>query len=186
MQATSGNDHESENTGVNPVVVTLWIDAYSEIFSDFDPRPFVERAVSDDFVSQLKKVAKDSKGRISILRLLAPSTVRNEEDEKVIRKRLESYFSSQYQQLVEESQSVKAKGVYFVLAGLSLMVVASYISFLNLPHFYINLLRVLFEPAGWFLFWMGLEILFSFAKNRKNEINFFSRLAIVHIEFGSY
>ena len=37
--------------------ISLWIDSYDDIFSDFDPRPFSARNISDDFLYEVKKTS---------------------------------------------------------------------------------------------------------------------------------
>lgn len=169
-----------------PVTVSLWIDSYTDLFSDFDPRSFESRAFSDDFVGHMKKVSKDDKGTVSVVKILVPEGVRHSEDESVISKRLEGHFFNVHQKLKEESNAIKKKGMYFTLSGIVLMVLASYISFLQLTSFYYNLLLVLFEPGGWFLFWTGLDNLITYSKSKKSEIDFYSRMSHAHVEFGSY
>ena len=48
---TPGSDRTREP---NPAVgaVSLWLDTYEDIFSDFDPRPYGQRALSEDFVAE--------------------------------------------------------------------------------------------------------------------------------------
>ena len=166
--------------------VSLWIDAYTDLFSDFDPRPFEERGFSDDFIAQVRKVSKDAKDKVSVLRILAPRGDRSEAEERTIRKRLENYFYNNYQQLLSEAKKIRFKGFYFTLSGVVLMIISSYIYYLKLPGFYPNLLLVILEPAGWFLLWNGLDLLITFAKSKKADIAFYEKLSGVHVEFGSY
>ena len=39
--------------------ISLSLDNYDDIFSDFDPRPFSQRALSDDFLIEAKKASRD-------------------------------------------------------------------------------------------------------------------------------
>ena len=39
--------------------ISLIIDTYDDIFSDFDPRPYSQRALSDDFLLEARKASKD-------------------------------------------------------------------------------------------------------------------------------
>jgi hypothetical protein len=167
------------------VVVSLWLDAYTDIFSDFDPRPFAERAISDDFVVQVKKMSRDFK-MVSVLRLLLPEGMEKEDNERVIRKRLYDHFNKMYEVLEEESGKIRNKGVLMVTAGVSMMIMASYIYYLGLTLFPLYLLLVLLEPGGWFLFWTGLDNLFTLSKARKVDILFFGKMSTAHVEFGTY
>ncbi|MDY6984634.1 MAG: hypothetical protein SV422_16230 [Pseudomonadota bacterium] len=165
--------------------VSLWLDAYTDIFSDFDPRPFAERAISDDFILQVRRLARDS-NKVAVLRLLLPEGAEREEHERTIRKRLHDYFERMYDQLDAEARAARNKGVQMVAAGVAMMVVASYIYYRGLTQFSHYLLLVLLEPGGWFLFWSGLDNLLTFAKAKKRDILFYSRMAAAHVEFGTY
>ena len=41
------------------IVVSLWLDNYDNIFSDFDPRSYAHRELSDDFLIEAKKVTHE-------------------------------------------------------------------------------------------------------------------------------
>lgn len=36
--------------------ISIWLDNYDDIFSDFDPRPYSQRSLSDDFLAEAKKI----------------------------------------------------------------------------------------------------------------------------------
>ncbi len=166
--------------------VTLWIDSYNDIFSDFDPRPFSDRAISEDFLSQLKKVSRESSQGVSIVKILVPEGNQKEEHERAIRKKLEDYFTSEYIQLRKEVMSMRKKGVNFFVLGLVLMIGSSYISTLGRLEFTYKLMLTLFEPGGWFFFWTGLDIIRSSFSKKGNEIGFYEKLKNVHVEFNPY
>lgn len=52
--------------------------SYNEIFSDFDPKVFAERVLSDNFITQLKRISENKRGTKMSLRFLLPATRRNE------------------------------------------------------------------------------------------------------------
>jgi hypothetical protein len=166
--------------------ITLWIDSYSDIFSDFDPRPFSDRMVSEDFLNQLRRASSEFNGKIQVLRLLVPDGTQKEEQERTIRKRLQNYFSSRAHQKAEELKVIRSRAMYFLVAGIFVMLVSSYIAFLKLTGFHINVMLVLFEPAGWFLFWTGLESLASASQSKKAERSFYDKMSLLHIEFSPY
>ena len=87
--------------------ISILLDSYDDIFSDFDPNEYSERALSDDFIIQAKKFSKNKIGNKMSLRLLLPLNKRNEQEEKVIIKRLHSYFKGVHQTL--ESEVKKGK-----------------------------------------------------------------------------
>lgn len=166
--------------------VVLWIDSYSELFSDFDPRPFAERLVSDDFINQVKHAVKEIPHKLHVLKLLVPEKMRQHDDEVIIRRKLSAYFSDQHEQLTRLNREVRRKGFYFSAAGLIFMLIASYLKELQVTQFYMTFLLTLFEPGGWFLLWTGFDYFMNYSRNRLQDVAFFNRMADVHIEFGSY
>jgi len=72
--------------------ISLWIDDYDDIFSDFDPRPFSQRALSEDFLAEAKRAVRDRREDVPELRFLVPAPVRNLAGEATIRKRLREHF----------------------------------------------------------------------------------------------
>lgn len=166
--------------------VVLWIDTYNDLFSDFDPRPFAERRVSEDFILQIRHALKEVPNTLRVLKLLVPAKVRVSEDEIVIRKKLATYFLHQQRQLEQTNREVKRKGFYFLFGGLMFMLVASYLKEVRLDNFYITFLLTVLEPGGWFLLWTGFDHFMTFSRNRLQDMAFFNRVANVHVEFGSY
>jgi hypothetical protein len=166
--------------------VVLWIDNYSELFSDFDPRSLAERMVSDDFINQVKHAVREIPRKLRVLKLLVPEKIRQPDDEVIIRRRLGTYFSYQHEQLTRMNREVRRKGFYFSAAGLIFLLIASYLKELKVTQFYMTFLLTLLEPGGWFLLWTGFDYFMNYSGNRLQDVAFFNRMAGVHIEFGSY
>ncbi len=68
--------------------VSIWIDTYDDVFSDFDSRPYSQRAISDDFIRESQKMYKESRRGKFELHCMAQSAIRNEDHENMIKKRL--------------------------------------------------------------------------------------------------
>ena len=167
-------------------VIKMWLDSYDDLFSDFDPRPYSQRAVSDDFLAQAKKVARDQLKNIEALLLLLPQPVRRQEHETAISQRLHSFFLLSCDHIKADIKRIRKRAFGFLSAGVFFMLVAGYISFLEPPQFYVHIILVLFEPAGWFLFWTGLDHLFSDSVKTKRELDFFRQMSGAEIRFGIY
>ena len=177
---------ESKQSLLKLAEISILLDSYDSIFSDFDPSPYSERTLSDDFIIQSKKISRNKSGKMMSLRLLLPADKRNEEEEKVIIKRLHSYFKSVHQELTFEVREINKRGFYLTVTGIILMMAASYISYLNTQKFHIHLLLVLFEPAGWFLLWVGLDHLVYSSKETKKDLSFYSKMTKSEIKFLTY
>jgi hypothetical protein len=51
MQDNSLNKGGNKITTNGTEVISLWLATYDDLFSDFDPRSFTKRVLSDDFIS---------------------------------------------------------------------------------------------------------------------------------------
>ena len=166
--------------------ISILLNSYNDIFSAFDPSQYSERTLSDDFIIQAKNFSKTKDGHKMSLKLLLPVSARNEQDEKVIIKRLHSHFKDTYQQVHGDVKNTKRKGIIFTVIGIALMLTASYLSFMKADQYHFHFLLVLFEPAGWFLLWIGLEHLVYSSKESKKDLDFYSKMTKSEIKFFTY
>ena len=167
--------------------ISIWIDNYDDLFSDFDPRPYSQRAISDDFLSEAKKVLKESpKGKFE-LRILIPSKERNPYHESIIKKRFRDHFKKQAKTCATQKRDVIRSGIAFLFSGIALMLVTTYILFhYEETNFLATFLSVVFEPAGWFLFWEGMNQLVFKVKEKNPELDFNEKMAEGNVLFQSY
>lgn len=170
--------------------ISLWLDTYDDIFSDFDPRPYSKRALSDDFIFEAQKVSKEVKPGLLELRLLIPHDQRNVSQENTIKERIRKHFEHQFVTLQEERTKNVKKGIMLAVSGFVLLLIASYLSYLeveNVPgSFFIHFLLVLFEPAGWFIGWYGLDHVFYLAREKKSDHEFYQKMSKLRIKFETY
>jgi hypothetical protein len=52
-------DEEDESFKLREGNISLVIESYNALFSDFDPRTSSERGISDDFLSEVKRAARE-------------------------------------------------------------------------------------------------------------------------------
>jgi len=166
--------------------VSVWLDTYDDIFSDFDPRPLAERNISDDFLYETKKFYHEKESNITQFILLIPEKMRDKEKETVIIKRLNHYFRKSHQNLLLNTKRENRKNWFFTLSGISLTFLAGYISLNETGELFMHTLFVIFEPAGWFLMWIGLESLLRYKKKEKPELNFYSKMIRSKISFRGF
>ena len=166
--------------------VSILLDSYDDIFSDFDPSEYSERTLSDDFIIQAKKISRNKIGNKMSLRLLLPANKRNEHEEKAIIKRLHSYFKGVHQTLNTEAKKANIRGLIFTLIGIIIMIAAGYISFIKPEKYHVHFLLVLFEPAGWFLLWTGFDHLANSSKETKKDHDFYLKMTKSEIVFVTY
>lgn len=168
--------------------ISLSLDRYDDIFSDFDSRPYSQRSLSDDFLSEARKVSKDRPSGIIELKFLIPTGKRFIAHEAIIKKRLRDYFKSQYDLLNKEINGLIKQGIVFVLLGVFFMFTSSFILFKyhQEMNFLVSFLTTLFEPAGWFLFWEGMSLVIFKSKLKKPDMEFNKKMSKCEIRFFAY
>jgi Fe2+ transport system protein B len=163
------------------------IDDYDYIFSDFDPRPYSNRALSDDFLTEARKASIDKNPGNIQLKFLIPKRNRKQKDEEVIKKRLKQHFYKHEEQSKSEYKKTLSHGILFFIFGIMLMFAAAFVLFKypgqSLPE---NFILILLEPIGWFLFWEGLELVIFKSKDVKPNFDFYRKMANADIYFQSH
>ncbi|MFN3527696.1 MAG: hypothetical protein ACK4YO_01165 [Candidatus Altarchaeaceae archaeon] len=181
-------DYENEKKNLhNLVKVGLWIDSYDDIFSDFDPRPYTERRLSDDFLYELRKEIKFKTSGKFELTILVQKNLRNFDDEEKIKERIIKHFNDSFNQTKKDIKKIFNDGLKFVFIGICLMFIASYLLW-NYPqnNFIINFLIFLLEPASWFSFWEGLRQIVFETKDKRKELEFYNKMCEMDIKFLGY
>ncbi len=164
--------------------ISLVIDTYDDIFSDFDPRPFNERALSDDFLLECKRAARDKEEGLELL-MAVPKDKRKTDDETKISKRLKDHFKKHYLEKQKEISKIKNEGWTWVFIGTVLMIVAGILETYT-AGFLINLLIIVLIPAGWFSFWEGFGKILIFAREKSPDQEFYRKMSSAKIEFRSF
>lgn len=164
------------------VEVAIALDCYDDLFSDFDIRCFRERAISRDFLDELRVRMRKAQRRSGFeMVLLVPAQDRVAADEELIAERLRSFFKERSAHYQREDGRSKLRSFLLVGTGLALSLGANLIEgrFDALPLFKDFLLI----PA-WFFVWNGLDL---FLRNR-GEIGvkreYYRVLAFARITFA--
>lgn len=166
-------------------VLSIWLDSYNDIFSDFDSRPYSERALSDDFICEAKKIEKEKTGGTISLKLLMPAHLRKKTTESIIARSIHARFRNLSHQVKREMKRTRRKGALLTLIGLASMILANYLINLDEKTFLINALLIVLEPAGWYFVWTGLDHFFSGTHDKDKELDFDTRMAHSKIVFLS-
>jgi len=164
--------------------ISLLLDTYDDIFSDFDPRPFLTRALSDDFLFEVKKAARDKQGTFD-LSFMIPKKKRNFEHEILIRRRLRDHFKKHAILLENEMHKIKKKGIVMAIFGIVMIMIASFLFTLE-DMWIIHLLIVILEPAGWFTAWTGLDEIYYKGREIRPDFEFYQKMTRCEISFHTY
>lgn len=173
--------------------ISVHIDTYDDIFSDFDARPYSLRAISDDLLLELRRACKVKPSGALEIRFLLPESIRNRMHESLIKRRLKEYFKKHHEISHAEIRKIRNKSFKFIGAGAIFSLLATYLlssELINLSNevgnFFIHLAIVLLEPAGWFSIWTGLERLVAIREERKEDLDFYDRMTKAEFHFTTY
>ena len=137
--------------------ITITLDTYDDIFSDFDPRPYYERELSEDFIKEIhRRYMEDKRGRFEV-HFTIPFSERDAKEEALIKKRLREHFAIQMARETESIKSTKARGYVYLLAGAAVLLSDAFaLVVLNESSVFYRILSVLVVPAGWYGMWTGM------------------------------
>jgi hypothetical protein len=166
--------------------ISLKMANYNDIFSSFDPRKYSERALSVDFLEEAKRASIDKPSGEIELRILLPDKERDLDAERTIQKRLKSHFEKHARKIEGQHKGVIRNGAIFIASGIFMMFLTAFILF-NFPQndLSIKFLIILFEPAGWFFFWEGLDQVVFESKKTRPDMEFYEKMAKSEIKFLS-
>lgn len=166
--------------------IGIWLDDYEDIFSDFDPRPFSVRTLSDDFLLAAKKGAKEKPSGSIELKLLIPTSKRHVALEGTIKNRLLSHFKKHYNTLLKERDNTRKNGGIVTGFGLLLLAAITYVLTTMQSSQSLSIVASIVEPAGWFTTWFGLDKIFYGANQKKGDLDFYEKMSKVKISFVPY
>jgi len=166
--------------------ISLIIDTYDDIFSDFDPRPFSHRTISDDFLEAARKALRGVREGTIELRFMIPKIERVPEQEVLIKKRLHEHFRKHALILEDAKRKTIWDGAKVAVVGFVILLCATYIVSLELEGIFYSLLLVILEPSGWFTAWSGMETIVYTSKDKDAEIGFYNRMSRSEIIFNEY
>lgn len=167
--------------------IFIHLEQYDDIFSDFDMRPYSKKALSVDFLGEIKRASVDKTAEGIELVLHAPEKERSESHEATIKERLAAHFKRHFQILQKEKNKVMRLGSGMVILGIVCMVIATQIIYRDpTDDFFLSFLVVFFEPAAWFLLWEGMDKLMFESKEVNPDLEFYKKMSDSAIHFKSY
>ncbi len=146
----------SESTeSMREIAITL--DVYDDIFSDFDPRPYSQRELSEDFLKEIgRRYMENKKGRFEV-RFTIPSSQCDPKAEVLIKKRLREHFSFMVKRETENINKTKHRGYLYILIGALVLLADTYFFFMfHEESLFYQLLSILLIPAGWYGMFTGI------------------------------
>jgi len=166
--------------------LSIWLDDYDDVFSDFDSRPINERSLSDDFLAEVRKMVREKPGGRVELKLLMPAVKRKKELEAMVVKNLHTYFKHAAEAIQHEMTKTRRRGFLLSALGFVVMILTAYLVSISNRSFFFNAVQIVLEPTGWFMVWTGMDSIFYNYRQRKPNRDFNARMGHAEISFVSY
>lgn len=163
--------------------LSLWLDSYDDIFSDFDSRHYLKRRISEDFIEELQMSLKYRHEQPDSLILLLPEAQRNAEVEKEISVSIKEQLRDRIEILQNKSGKTRMRGTALLVSGMLIMLLDSLIVWKIQSHYPGVVLRIVMEPAGWFMIWNGLDYLVYEYRSIKKETAFYKTIERLGLHF---
>jgi len=161
--------------------VDIALDGYDDIFSDFDPSPYRDRLLSEDFIKEITRRHRETKGGDLEVRLTLPKGKgkRNGAVENIIRERLSEYFKGRAHKTEEDIKARERKGWKYMGIGVALNVAGILIvHFLESINVGFKVGGSMVEMAGWISTWVGAErAVMETPKEMREQKEFHERMA---------
>jgi len=165
--------------------IPLVLNSYMDIFSSFDPRPYSDKALSDDFLIECKRAVREKENSGIELVLAVPSSKRSLNDEFKIKKRLREHFHKHFAEKQRELAKISRMGVFWVILGVLIMIGVIYL-LINIENtFFVSLLTI-FEIPSWFLIWEGMGKIFFDSKKIEPDFKFYQKMVNCQVVFHGY
>lgn len=157
---------------------------YDALFSHFDPRPYIIRSISDDFISEAKKASKGTKSQIVIF---IPKNKRSLQTEEVVTRKLFEHFKRHAKKEKEGFLKIINNGLIYIILGTLLMIVRSIFEFQKYSYhsFGSYFFAIYLEAPSWFLIWEGLRLIVFKSRAKFTNALFYWKMKNSSIDFQS-
>jgi len=164
--------------------ISIAIDSYDDIFSDFDPRDIAQRDLSEDFISELMtRHRQDPKGKYNVL-LVAPKAIADQSLEKKIITRLNRYFHVKHSQYSRAVKDLRLKGLVYIVAGTAILIALALATYYGrLSSLTLEFLGILFMPLGWFGIWEGFSKIVDIPFKLESDTDLYKKLSKASYKF---
>jgi hypothetical protein len=165
--------------------VHIGLDSYDDIFSDFDPSPYPERLLSEDFVIEARRRCSVTRKGGLELRFSLPKKMRNQKTESLIKRRIKQYFRGKVKDLEEEMGKGRRVGAVYFGAGFLVLLFAGLAPQLEWLGWAAHFLEILLVPVGWFGMFDGVELMVEAPRRYAKDLDYNGRLAGADYTFFS-
>ena len=104
--------------------ISLRLEKFDDMFSVFDIRPYSKRALSVDFLDEIKRASLEREEGVELI-LNMPEKERNEHHELMIKERLKAHFKRHYLLAQKKKRKILNRGLFMTAFGVACIVGAT-------------------------------------------------------------
>ncbi len=164
--------------------ISIAIDTYDDIFSDFDPRDLTQRDLSEDFIIEItRRHRQDIKGKYDVV-LVAPKSIEDPVAEKKIISRLNRYFNQKHARYVKAIHEIRIRGLIYIASGMALLIALTLLTYYRkLDTLTREIAGIMFMPLGWFGIWEGFSKIVDIPFKLESDTQVYRKLARAAYKF---
>jgi hypothetical protein len=164
--------------------ISIAIDTYDDIFSDFDPRDLTQRDLSEDFIIELtRRHRQDIKGKYDVV-LVAPKSIEDPVAEKKIISRLNRYFNLKHARYVKAIKHIRMRGLIYIASGMALLIAFALLTYYKkLDPLTREVVGIMFVPLGWFGIWEGFSKVVDIPFRLESDTQVYKKLSRATYKF---
>ncbi len=166
--------------------ISIWLDKYADLFSEYDESDFSARTLSDNFLTEVRKLVQEAGNNKVELKFNLMEDQPDPAVESFIIKNIHYYFAVKVKQAEAEKRKILRNGGLLTLAGFALI---TFIILLGHTWSSIVVLKgfeMMMDPLGWFLTWTGLDMIFVQSKKEQPHIDFNRRMTNAKLTFAAF
>jgi hypothetical protein len=163
--------------------IVLALDAYDDLFSDFDIRGYGERALSKDFLDELRLRLRRARTKSGLeIVFLVPAELRSDGEEGLIIERLRSFYADRREHYHREDGRAKRRSAAFVAIGIALSVAANFaVGYLGLLPLFSDFVLI----PSWFFVWSGFDSMIKGREEMGRKKKYYAALSESRTSFRS-
>jgi hypothetical protein len=164
--------------------ISIALDNYDDIFSDFDPRAISERDLSEDLIVELQRRHRENpRGKYEVV-FHAPVSVVDKGVEKKVIQRIKRNFSLKFLQQIKLVNRLRLRGSIFLLSGTTSLAILTLITYSQrLDPLLVDLLGIVLMPLGWFGIWEGFSKIIDAPLPLQREAEVFKKFSKASYKF---
>jgi hypothetical protein len=164
--------------------ISIAIDTYDDIFSDFDPRDLTQRDLSEDFITELtRRHRQDIKGKYDVV-IVAPKSIEDPAAEKKIISRINRYFNQRYKRYAKSISELRKRGSIYIILGMALLMVLALLTYYKkLDTLMLEVIGIVFMPLGWFGIWEGFSKIVDLPFRLESDTQVYRKLSKADYKF---